>query len=137
MAIVLLMSSEFRRERLLTLRLGITHVNSCDFLGHTRPIRIQLPVGTTAVIIAKAILLGAQAADQRQPRRVALVIGNSSYQTAPLRNPKSDAEAITKSLESVGFEVTMRLDRTKQQIEDDIDDTSPIRSPPIIRAGWK
>lgn len=67
------------------------------------------------------LLLGAQAADTNQHRRVALVIGNSSYETAPLRNPKRDAEAITQSLESVGFEVTMKLDRTKFQMEDDID----------------
>jgi TPR repeat protein len=65
--------------------------------------------------------MGAQATDETQPRRVALVIGNSSYQHAPLKNPKRDAEAITKSLQSVGFEVTMKLDRTKFQMEDDID----------------
>jgi TPR repeat protein len=66
-------------------------------------------------------LLGVQSVKEDQHRRVALVIGNSTYENAALRNPKRDAEAITKSLESVGFEVTMKLDRTKFQMEDDID----------------
>lgn len=83
--------------------------------------KILLCVLFVAGCLTSSLLLGAQSADENQPRRVALVIGNSAYKTAPLRNPKSDAKAITKSLESVGFEVTTELDRTKQQIEDDID----------------
>lgn len=39
-------------------------------------------------------------------KRVALVIGNSAYEhAAPLPNPKNDADAISKSLEDLGFEV--------------------------------
>ena len=43
-------------------------------------------------------------------KRVALVIGNSSYETAPLKNPVNDAELMTKTLESTGFEVIEILD---------------------------
>jgi hypothetical protein len=45
-------------------------------------------------------------------RRVALVIGNSSYKNAPqLRNPISDSTAIGNLFKSVGFEVvTSRTD---------------------------
>lgn len=44
-------------------------------------------------------------------KRVALVIGNSAYEhAAPLPNPKNDAEAITKSLEELGFEVVKGID---------------------------
>ena len=74
--------------------------------------------------ISSSFLLSAQVVTPTQPRRVALVIGNSTYEAAPLKNPKSDADAITKSLESIGFDVTKKLDRTKQQIEDDIDDVT-------------
>ncbi len=38
----------------------------------------------------------------KQPRRIALVIGKSAYENAPLKNPKRDAEAIAKSLEGSG-----------------------------------
>ncbi|MEZ5849276.1 MAG: caspase family protein [Hyphomicrobiaceae bacterium] len=42
--------------------------------------------------------------------RHALVIGNGGYQTAPLRNPKNDAEAIAKALTATGFVVTTLID---------------------------
>ena len=42
-------------------------------------------------------------------QRVALVIGNSKYQTAPqLANPGNDAQAMAQLLNSAGFEVTRR-----------------------------
>jgi uncharacterized caspase-like protein len=40
-------------------------------------------------------------------RRVALVIGNSSYKTSPLKNPVRDARAISKVLAATGFKVTV------------------------------
>lgn len=40
-----------------------------------------------------------------QDAQVALVIGNASYATAPLRNPVNDARAIAKTLRGLGFEV--------------------------------
>jgi uncharacterized caspase-like protein len=44
-------------------------------------------------------------------KRVALVIGNSAYQnTAPLRNPRSDAEDMTAALKRLGFEVIAGYD---------------------------
>ena len=40
-------------------------------------------------------------------QRVALVIGNSNYQTAPkLANPGNDAQSMSQLLNSAGFEVT-------------------------------
>ncbi|WP_165905318.1 SUMF1/EgtB/PvdO family nonheme iron enzyme [Rhodovulum euryhalinum] len=44
-------------------------------------------------------------------RRVALVIGNGAYETAPgLPNPANDARAIAAALEAIGFEVERGLD---------------------------
>ena len=41
-----------------------------------------------------------------QGRRVALVIGNSTYQNAPeLKNPKNDVTAMDKKRRELGFEV--------------------------------
>jgi uncharacterized caspase-like protein len=40
--------------------------------------------------------------------RVALVIGNGSYNTAPLLNPVNDARAMADSLSRLGFQVALR-----------------------------
>jgi uncharacterized caspase-like protein len=50
-------------------------------------------------------------------RRVALVVGNARYADAPLRNPANDARAMAASLRERGFEVILRLDATKPQME--------------------
>jgi len=45
-------------------------------------------------------------ADTRsKERRVALVIGNAAYRTAPLRNPANDAEDMAEALKALDFEV--------------------------------
>jgi len=50
--------------------------------------------------------------------RVALVIGNSAYQSLPsLRNPVNDARVMDEALSAVGFEVTRLENATKAQIE--------------------
>ena len=47
-------------------------------------------------------------------KRIALVIGNSNYATAPLANPANDARLMTKSLRGLGFEVIERLDANQK-----------------------
>lgn len=61
-----------------------------------------------------AIPLLADAAETAQaqkndatPSRLALVIGNSDYPTAPLRNPVNDADEIARKLQELGFTVTL------------------------------
>ena len=53
-------------------------------------------------------------------RRIALVIGNSEYQTSPLRNPVNDAEDMSIVLESLGFTVTTKLNAPKRVMLDAI-----------------
>ena len=48
-------------------------------------------------------ILGTSA--QGAPARIALVIGNSDYEHAPLKNPLNDAALMTATLRDVGFEV--------------------------------
>ncbi|MGJ4926303.1 caspase family protein [Bradyrhizobium sp. HKCCYLS2038] len=49
--------------------------------------------------------------------RVALVIGNGSYQNAPpLENPDNDAHAVAKLLNSAGFEVITATDLTQTEM---------------------
>jgi uncharacterized caspase-like protein len=59
----------------------------------------------------------AQAQAQTQAdRRIALVIGNNAYPTAPLQNPVNDARAMARSLESAGFTVILKLDAAQPDL---------------------
>jgi len=61
----------------------------------------------TALAAAVVALLGPVEAAER----VALVIGNSAYSAAPaLKNPRNDAEAVSRALERLGFKVIEGLD---------------------------
>lgn len=52
-------------------------------------------------------------------KRVALVIGNSSYVNAtPLKNPKNDAEDISRKLKTLGFDVVTGLDLDYRNMRD-------------------
>jgi formylglycine-generating enzyme required for sulfatase activity len=46
-------------------------------------------------------------------QRVALVIGNSSYKIAPLKNPANDAADIAKALRGLGFQVTLKQNQSR------------------------
>jgi hypothetical protein len=52
--------------------------------------------------------------------RTALVIGNSSYRFAPLRNPSSDAADIAAALRNNGFDVDLQIDVDKYAMLDAI-----------------
>jgi hypothetical protein len=45
--------------------------------------------------------------------KVALVLGNSKYKEAPLKNPANDAKAISEALKASGFDVTLKMDAGK------------------------
>jgi hypothetical protein len=50
-------------------------------------------------------------------KRVALVIGNSNYDAAPLRNPVNDANLVAATLREVGFDVISRTDVNLRQMQ--------------------
>ena len=52
------------------------------------------------------LALAQQSGVSRQEKRVALVVGNSSSQSTPFRNPVNDSKAKTSVLKTVGFSVT-------------------------------
>jgi len=63
--------------------------------------------------LAAAILLSF---DAQAERRVALVIGNSAYNSAAaLRNPRNDAADMAEALKMFGFDVTLGLDLDQRQ----------------------
>jgi hypothetical protein len=53
--------------------------------------------------------------------RVALVIGNSNYKTAPLLNPGNDASAMAELLGKAGFTVAKQLDTSRDQLQAAVD----------------
>ncbi|MBI4640978.1 MAG: caspase family protein [Candidatus Tectomicrobia bacterium] len=55
-------------------------------------------------------------------RKLALVIGNSSYEVGPLANPVNDATDMAEALKNLGFEVTLLSDAKKRDMETAIDE---------------
>ena len=77
-------------------------------------------VRLTLLLCFSAALLGAAAHAQNPANesRHALVVGNSDYQSAPLRNPVNDADDIAVALETLGFRVTkLKNANNRQMIE--------------------
>ena len=51
-------------------------------------------------------------------KRVALVIGNGAYKNTPaLSNPPNDAADVAEALKAIGFEVTLKVDVEKRQMD--------------------
>ncbi len=66
---------------------------------------------------------------QAQQPRTALVIGNASYEDAPLRNPINDATAVKDALEALGFQVTFLTDRDWHAMDRALEDFSEQLQP--------
>ncbi len=52
--------------------------------------------------------------------RTALVIGNSTYENGPLRNPANDATDMAIMLKRLGFEVTLKTNATRRTMQSSI-----------------
>jgi hypothetical protein len=59
-------------------------------------------------------------ADDISGPRVALVIGNGLYPSAPLRNPPNDANSIASTLKDLHFDVELTIDGTHDAMNDSI-----------------
>lgn len=70
--------------------------------------------------LAALVALAAFSASAQAPGdlRVALVIGNSTYPTAPLLNPANDARAMGETLRGLGFSVIELRDGSKAQMSE-------------------
>jgi len=55
-------------------------------------------------------------------RRIALVIGNSSYDTGPLKNPVNDATDMAAALQKLGFTVILKKNANLQTMEEALED---------------
>jgi uncharacterized caspase-like protein len=87
------------------------------------PAQAANPMSVPTPTLAASILTKPVVAEQtiaKQGRRVALVIGNSTYRWVPeLINPKNDANAIAASLRNVGFDAVVQIsDTTREKLID-------------------
>src|SRR4051812_17890924 len=53
--------------------------------------------------------------------RIGLIIGNTAYPDAPLKNPANDAKALNAELSRIGFQTDLKVDATKGQMFGAID----------------
>lgn len=62
-------------------------------------------------------LLALSATASAAEKRIALVIGNSTYKSAPLANPASDAQLMAKTLSDMGFDVIKVLNADQKTMK--------------------
>jgi caspase domain-containing protein len=75
------------------------------------PLRLQGPVMRHIRLVAAGLLLVLSNAVAVAEKRVAFVVGNSTYQaTARLTNPTRDAESVANMLRESGYQVTLVKD---------------------------
>src|SRR5215475_10011914 len=79
----------------------------------------RIPAVRAGWVICLALLVSLPATPAQAARRLALVIGNDSYQhVGALTNARSDAKAVADELRAVGFdEVTLKQDLTQKMME--------------------
>ena len=71
-----------------------------------------------AVALVLVLFAAAHTAVVAAPEtRVALVIGNSAYNDAPLANPVNDARLMAETLRGLGFDVIERTDATQREMK--------------------
>lgn len=74
-------------------------------------------------LIATVVICLTASASFAGTDRVALVLGMGAYQTiAPLDNTLNDAKDMAKTLDSIGFDVTLALDATADQLHQLLED---------------
>lgn len=76
----------------------------------------RCPNGIRIVFILCVCLILVITAQAMAAKRVALVVGNGAYKTAPLKNPTNDATDMAALLEKLDFEVIKVLDGTKKEM---------------------
>ncbi|MBI3503302.1 MAG: caspase family protein [Proteobacteria bacterium] len=75
-----------------------------------------------SILAAAGLVLASAGGPAFAEKKVALVIGNGGYADAPLKNPPSDARAIAATLKRQGFDVLLRENATKAQMNEVVAD---------------
>ncbi len=81
------------------------------------------------LVLGVVTLLAGSLSSAHAERRVALVIGNSSYRSmTALKNPRNDATDVATSLRDLGFEVMLRTDMERGAVRATLKDFSRMVS---------
>jgi|GEM_PF-2397013 len=86
------------------------------------PVAASMPEFQIPEPLPEAALAYQPPAPKSGLRRVALVIGNGAYPSAPLKNPVHDARDMARTLRGLGFEVILRENASLRQMEDAVDE---------------
>ena len=74
-------------------------------------------------LVTALACLGWSAGEATAEQRLALVIGNSAYESnVPLSNPQNDAQAVAQLLNTAGFEVVMAFDLSRDIMKQTIEE---------------
>ena len=92
----------------------------------TRRTLLHYALGATALPLGSA--LAAPNGKDAGESRIALVIGNGAYRTAPLKNPTGDAGAVAGMLRGLGYDVTLRQNTNLRELIESLREFS-IRAP--------
>ncbi|MCF8198913.1 MAG: caspase family protein [Sulfuritalea sp.] len=72
----------------------------------------------TPVTSAESTQISDAASGNEKDVRIAVVIGNSKYPSGALSNPRNDATAIFNSLKKLGFDAELKMDATKDDMDE-------------------
>lgn len=87
-------------------------------IAKTLLVLTSLLVGPASIGAAELPVLSPAIAQRvAAEHRVALVIGNSAYQSAPLPKSRQDAEAMGRLLKAAGFEVVSLMDASAEAVQ--------------------
>src|SRR4051812_27446486 len=69
------------------------------------------------ILAAVSTGIGAQSPVAQTERRIALVIGNATYEFGKLKNPVNDAIDVADTLKPLGFNVILRTDASQREMK--------------------
>ena len=82
--------------------------------------KITVLISSLLLLFSPVILAAENRGMKLNIERLALVIGNSDYQTAPLDNPLNDAEDMAATLKNLGFRTILKKNADQRTMEDAI-----------------
>ena len=115
---MLALESRVRRRRAMAWNRTVGRV-----AAPAAPARAAQSVAASVVLAAGMVLWSAVAAAEAAPR-VALVVGNGGYDPENIRrldNPVNDARLMARTLEKVGFEVSLVTDADREAMEEAVE----------------
>lgn len=80
------------------------------------------PVYLRIIFLCLIILFIPVLSQSATEQRTALVIGNSTYSTGPLKNPVNDASDMAKALQKTGFKVTLKKNANLREMTEAIEE---------------